>query len=77
MKVIVSVVGMCSRPEVDWPEGWPIPQVGAEIEIKTADTPFFGTVFVRTVVWHPQGDEETKEPFVYIVVGPQSRQYNY
>ena len=69
MKVQISVVGIAPRPDIEWPEDWPVPTVGDEIEFDAY------TLFVRHVVWYPNGDleSESKEPFVYVVVGTQVR----
>lgn len=69
MKILVSTVGLLDRPDLVWPEGWPIPEVGSEVSYDE-DT----SLFVRTVVWYLNGDEDTKEPFVYIVLGPKPRE---
>lgn len=70
MKIQISTVGLLNRVNIDWPEGWPVPQKGAAI-----DHPEAGSLFVRTVIWYPQGaeDEDISEPFVYVVVGPSPR----
>lgn len=68
MKVQISVVGSHPRPDITWPEGWPVPRLG---EIVSADSEEYS---VRTIVWYPHGDPETPEdpePFVYVVIGPQ------
>lgn len=63
---MISIVGEYREERIAWPEGWPPPRVGDEVNV--AD----GTVYVRHVVWDPQGDPEDDqpEPFVYIVLGP-------
>lgn len=67
-KVALSFVGFPGeRPAATWPKGWPVPPVDAEIDFLD-----IGTVFVRTVVWYPQG-EGKHEPFVYVVLGPSRR----
>jgi hypothetical protein len=48
-----------------WPEGWPIPRVGDEINNQDGDS-----FEVTTVAWYPHGEhgEDDLEPFVYIVL---------
>jgi hypothetical protein len=41
-----------------------VPRVGEVVSLHQG-----AEFYVRTVVWYPQGDEDTNEPFVYIVVG--------
>lgn len=50
------------RPTLDWPESFPVPPVGAEVNVD--DT----VMYVRTVVYYALGDEGTPEPFVYVVL---------
>lgn len=60
MKIIVRAG---SRTTGTWPEGWPVPRIGEEIDYK-------GVIFtVRTVVWYPEGDINSfsPEPYVYVV----------
>lgn len=67
MKIIVSVVGVIQNPDdkpVEWPEGWPAPREGDTVYLLDR------TLYVRLVVWCPQGSEKLEEPCVYIVVGP-------
>lgn len=65
-RIDISVVGLESghRGSVDWPAGWPIPD--------RDDTISWGGMYlrVRSVTWYPEGDNTTREPFVYVVVGP-------
>ena len=63
-KVITSIVGNFDNkiPEIEWPEGWPIPRVGDEVYSKNNDL-----LFVRHVCWYPHG-EFGNEPFIYIVL---------
>lgn len=67
MKVMVSAVGVTNREHpITWPEGWPIPRVGDDVDIPALPE----VAQVRTLVWNPEGDHDDPEPFVYIVVGP-------
>jgi hypothetical protein len=69
MKVTTTLVGiMDHHRELEWPEGWPIPREGESVTLPGEDN-----LSVRTVVWYPEGsdeDEEDREPFVYLVIGP-------
>lgn len=65
MKVLINVVGWHPRPEVTWPEGWPVPRIGDQVQVKDK------ILFVRDVCWYPLGDREDIYPFVYVVVGPE------
>lgn len=69
MKVKLSAVGSTASrdTELTWPEDWPIPRVNDDIDIPSLPE----VNSVRTVVWYPQGSEDSSEPFVYIVVGPR------
>jgi len=77
MKVLGTVQAKLFEPSTDliWPEGWPIPPVGAEVAIGEE------VMVVKRVQWHPLGDSENVEeakagvddPFVWIVVGPEIR----
>ena len=67
MKVIITATGVMDRYQLTWPESWPIPRVGDDVDIPALPE----VQQVRTVVWNPEGDYEDKTPFVYIVVGPR------
>lgn len=67
MKVQVTSVGFQDHLDIEWPEGWPIPPEDTELDYDGQ------TLFVRTVVWYLRGEDDDKEPFVYIVVGPVRR----
>lgn len=49
-------------PDPVWPDGWPVPRVGDKVS--TSDT----ELTVSAVVWHPAGEEEGDDPFVYVVL---------
>lgn len=68
VKVLVSVVGQQLDKSIEWPEGWPLPRIDEDVDIKVGDQ---SNVNVRSIVWFPNGDEENDEPFVYIVLGPR------
>lgn len=70
MKVKINVVGVLddqgrTHPDMEWPEGWPPPQEGQQVYSEALGI----YLVVRTVVWYPEGSEESKEPFVYVVIG--------
>lgn len=67
MKVRINVVGEHRGTDIEWPEGWPVPVEGQEIQIPN------GTIFIRQVVWYPLGEDDSVEPFIYVVVGPKNR----
>lgn len=70
MNIMLTVTGTTNRDRfVVWPEGWPIPKVGDDVDIP--DLPEVNSV--RSVVWYPTGSEEQSEPFVYIVLGPRRK----
>lgn len=79
MRIQFSIVGQPrSHPDI-WVNLEQVPREDEIIHIpglSEADT------YVRTVVWHPLGDEEDDEcnliitePFVYVVVGPRRKNY--
>lgn len=70
MKVVVSAVGVIDHThKIVWPKDWPVPREG-----DTVDIPALPEVAqVRTVVWCPEGQEDSPKPYVYIVVGPARR----
>ena len=48
-----------------------MPTVPREGEVVAfPNMPQYNTV-VRTVVWYPDGDDDTPGPFVYVVLGPK------
>lgn len=69
--VILNLVGATFNEQPVWPEGWPVPQAGDEVEVQEQ---FW---HVRHVVWYPSGEVmnedtgERTEPFVYVVIGPR------
>lgn len=69
MKVLVTHVGtMNSAHHISWPEDWPIPPVGAEVNLPALPE----VTSVRTVIWYPQGASTAYNyPHVYIVLGPR------
>ena len=78
MKVQCTLVGMVGHPAPPvWPEGWPIPRQDEEVYLRDRGGPATG-LFVRHVVWYPEGDPDDPddhEPFVYLVVGPRRREW--
>ena len=68
MKVRISQVGVVDKRVVEWPNDWPVPREGEQIELEE------GTRYVRHVIWYPEGDHEERslahKPFVYVVIGP-------
>lgn len=62
---VSHVGGLLDRDRnLTWPPGWPAPRVGDEFTV-----PGGPPMYVRTVVWYPEGNEDDAEPFVYVVVG--------
>lgn len=50
-----------------WPDGWPVPRIGDEV------TSVHGiTLKVTAVGWFPEGEDGDDEPFVYVVLRPES-----
>lgn len=70
MRIVASLAGVVDAPDLEWPEGWPVPREGESVSL-----PGVGPLQVRTVVWYPAGnsDEGDPEPFAYVVVGPPRR----
>jgi hypothetical protein len=51
-------------PEVTWPEGMPVPPIGATVHF-----PDGSHVVVKDVAWYPMGSEDTSgAPFIYLVL---------
>lgn len=66
MRVQFSFVGTVERHENIYVEMDAVPQEGDTVDIpgvSQADT------VVRTVVWHPLGEDGSEGPFVYVVLG--------
>lgn len=51
--------------DVQWPEGWPVPPVGARFDLPGVEP----LLEVRSVTWYPQGDRAMPDPFVLLVLG--------
>lgn len=68
MKTVITITGehYGRSGEVVWPDSFPTPVEGQPVELRDGTT-----VYVRTVVYYPQGDEDRPEPFVYVVLGPR------
>ena len=67
-RVEISVVGIEGLRHFEWPEGWPVPPVDSCVAgVGDED------LWVRTVVYYPQGEDEGEAPFVYVVLGKRSR----
>lgn len=66
MRTQVSVTGMhgLNVPDFTWPDNWATPHVGDPVQVGEY------TLYVRVVHWYPMSDDETAEPFVYLVLGP-------
>lgn len=62
--VRVTITGRSTAPAVTWPPGWPPPREGEQVELRE-----LGVLFVRTVVWYPEGEFGEGDPFVYVVLG--------
>ena len=69
MNIKISVTGMHPRPDIVWPEGWPMPRIGEEVTIGEHN------LFVRHVDYYPLGDLEEKDPFIYVVIGPRPQTF--
>lgn len=50
------------RPDVEWPEGWPVPRVGDGVYAADGHP-----LTVKSVDWYPHGVAGS-EPFVYVVL---------
>ena len=78
MKIVATLVGiMDHHRHLTWPEGWPVPREGDTVHLPHLDERDPAELSVRTVVWYPEGDDESegldREPFVYLVVGQARR----
>lgn len=72
--VRLSLVGvMPHHADAEWPDGWPVPDVGAHVCVGASIDPPW--LYVRAVDWYPTGGEEGEEgpPFVVVVLGPTPR----
>lgn len=72
MKIIATLTGIndLRREPLDWPQGWPVPREGESVDMGVA-----GLLSVRSVVWYPEGNRDSPEPFVYLVIGPRRPTY--
>lgn len=50
-------------PEPAWPEGWPVPGLGHDIQM-----PHGRSLKVTAIDWFPTGEDPGDEPFVYVVL---------
>ena len=67
LKIKCSVSGVPNLYAIEWPDGWPVPRRGEIVDVASSPN----TLYVKTVVWYPEGDDsDDKEPFAYIVLGP-------
>jgi hypothetical protein len=53
------------RYEVEWPDDWPIPNIGDVVMAKDKTA-----MVVKHIVWYPYG-EDGPEPFIYLVFWTQ------
>lgn len=55
------------HPAPEWPESWPVPRIGDEVELADGFT-----AKVEHVIWYPHGEfgdqDEPARPFVYVVL---------
>lgn len=51
------------RPEVFWPNGWPVPRVGDQIDLEGQSGPH--SFWVRRVIWCV---DARPRPYVYVVL---------
>lgn len=72
MRVQFSIVGTVERHDNVSADLEAVPRVGDTVSlpgVSEADT------VVRTVVWHPVGDEDGGGPSVYVVLGQRRREW--
>ena len=61
--VRVRVVGRREPPKPTWPDGWPVPRQGEQVELKE-----LGVLWVGSVIWYPDGEFGEGDPFVYVIL---------
>ncbi len=54
------------QDELEWPEGFPLPPEGVEVELPNHPV---NMLFVRHVAWYPWGSYGTPEPHILLILG--------